>query len=654
MLTDVEILQVDAGAPPVGLRTVDFAGQMARQLGATVFTSAAFEREGTFLGRGKSLRNDTEQDPVEWCNAAANRFLLVAGSAWQPESYATTSAVLLKIDPLATEGTLMAGSAMAELLGDPDEPPLIPTGDWGAGTAAYGVLAAICALVTRQQRFGVRDIALVDAVGVLAWVNWKAAVTAELGGETRRQGEAAEWPVVPCADGHFALVYQERDWQPLTRMIGDERLLEDRFGSFRQRAKHRDEYMALIREWAAGMTKAELVDRFLEYEIPAAPVMTERDLLADPLLCHRGTFAEAESADGKPCKTPCLAHRVIETTEAPAEPARNVDSTLPLAGLRVLDLGIITAGAGVGGLLADLGAEVLKIESHSYPDPFRQWAGEAVSPLFKCNNRNKYGLALDLKTEEGRAEFRSLVRSADLVLENFRRGVLDRLGFDYATLRDINPGIVLASISGQGLDGPGSGATSFGSTLEASSGFSMNAMDGNGLPYITGRNLNYPDQTVVLYAAAVLTAALADRSRGLHIDIAQRDVAVFLGGETIELLTQAGEVRRQDNGRSYAAADGRHVATTVIQAPDGQPVADWIAGRSAGDAAQALRDAGISAARVAHGDDILRQFEAGHEFDRSPNGDLVKGFPFQFCGEPMAIHLDSPDVGQHNDKFIGR
>ena len=263
------------------------------------------------------------------------------------------------------------------------------------------MFCALCALSTKLKRYQEPDVAVLDGAGVLAWVNWKAAATAELGGDLQREGENAEWPVLPCLDGYVALVFQERDWPAIVRMVGDTRLASEDFRSFRRRAANRDEYMSIIRSWAAKVSKKGLFELFAAHEIPAAPVMDEADLLEDPLLDHREAFVDATTTEGTACRSPRLAHRIVHVEGAGEVEQVAPDSTLPLAGIRVLDLGIITAGAGVGGLLADLGAEVLKIESLSYPDPFRQWAGEAVSPLFKCNNRNKYGIAIDLKTDDG-------------------------------------------------------------------------------------------------------------------------------------------------------------------------------------------------------------------------------------------------------------
>ncbi|MEM1435200.1 MAG: CoA transferase [Pseudomonadota bacterium] len=631
---------------------MDLAGQMARQLGARVHVDEHFATGPGFASRGKV---PITGGLTPWLEANSDCFVLMGGAreAQQamPDQRAT---VLLSADPLASEATLFAESGLADLLGDPDRAPLIPRGDYGAGTVAYAVLAALCGLVALRRRQGGTAVARVDAVGVLSWVNWKAAAAGDLGKDLHREGSNAEWPVIPCRDGYVALVYVERDWPGIVAMVGDERLADARFESFAGRQRHRSEVLKIISAWAATRSKAELNDLFLEHGIPAAPVMTPEDLLRDPLLAHRSAFLPEITDSQTETRSPRLAHRIVAASPE-AFPLHQGALGLPLSGVRVLDLGIITAGAGVSALLADLGADVLKVESHSYPDPLRQWAGQKVSPLFKCNNRNKYGIALDLKDEQDRARFLALVADADVVVENFRRGVLDRLGLGYEVLKAANRAILLASISGQGADGPGSHASSFGSTLEASSGFSSCVSYADGVPFITGRNVNYPDQTVVLYAAAVIVAALSQPRRGLHLDIAQRDVAVYLLGETLEALATGSTGHPRDNGQAYRCGDGGWVAVSFAGSLPATKASlpDWFAERTSEQALAALTAQSVSATRVCSGSEMyaaLKKRGSG-TFAHGPDGALVKGFPFQFDEQPMRIRLKSPAVGEHTDVF---
>ncbi|MEJ1979139.1 MAG: CoA transferase [Acetobacteraceae bacterium] len=238
----------------------------------------------------------------------------------------------------------------------------------------------------------------------------------------------------------------------------------------------------------------------------------------------------------------------------------------PLQGCRVLDLGIITAGAATSALLADLGAEVIKIESPRYRDPFRGWAtGKpdnigAGPPFFRATNRNKTGISLDLKQPDGRAAFLRLVAKSDVVLENFRRGALTGLGLDFPVLREANPAIILASISSQGETGPDASYVSFGSTLEAMGGLAWQTGYRDGRPVISGRDLNYPDQVVAIFAAGMVVTAWLNRARenGVHLDLSQRELTSFPAGRDVP-----GRFSRQPPGQcrdwlcSAGTASGR-------------------------------------------------------------------------------------------------
>jgi crotonobetainyl-CoA:carnitine CoA-transferase CaiB-like acyl-CoA transferase len=236
-------------------------------------------------------------------------------------------------------------------------------------------------------------------------------------------------------------------------------------------------------------------------------------------------------------------------------------------------------------MLADLGADVLKIESAAYLDPFRVvgkpddeagWWNR--SPQFRFTNRNKRGLALNLKDREGQRVIRELASRCDVVVENFRRGVLDRAGLGYEDLKRVNPRLVFAAISSQGDNGPERMNVSFGSTLDATSGIASLTGYENEEPRISGMDVNYPDQVVSLFAAGIVIAAVMEArrtGRGAFLDFSQREVASFTLGEEIlaaSLDTSRPSVplgNRQDGvvqQDAYRCRDGRWIVATL----DGQ------------------------------------------------------------------------------------
>jgi crotonobetainyl-CoA:carnitine CoA-transferase CaiB-like acyl-CoA transferase len=353
----------------------------------------------------------------------------------------------------------------------------------------------------------------------------------------------------------------------------------------------------------------------------------------------------------------------------------------PLDGCRILDFGIITAGAATSALLADLGADIIKVESPTYRDPFRAWkatdmsglGGAASPPFFRSNNRGKRGISIDLKQPAGRAALLRLVAKSDVVLDNFRRGVLDRLGLGADAMRSANPAIILLSISSQGSDGPDAAQASFGSTLEAVGGLAWITGYPNGPPVISGRELNYPDQVVALLGAGAVLAAWLGRTpeTGANIDVVQRELTSFLIGE--RFLTpnaDAGAPRTGNASLDYAlqdcfrAADGRWVAVSVDAArlealadclnnpPTASALADWIAEGRAQQRADRLTDIGIAASVVQGGQDIAASAPWSHALGRAPDGALIKAMPFGLDSAPFEMLRDAPAIGQDSAEVL--
>jgi crotonobetainyl-CoA:carnitine CoA-transferase CaiB-like acyl-CoA transferase len=587
--------------------------------------------------------------------------------------------IFLQLDDWQTEETLFASSGVSHLLGDPDRPPLTPAANYAAHTIGYSIFAAVASIATMHRRYGDADNALIHGDGVMSWVNWKTAIYAENEIVLKRQGDSAEWPIVECKDGFVAFLYTR--WEFVLELIDDDALRSPEFEIFEKRAANRDGYMSIIRRWCSERSKNEIAQEFEKVGLPGAPALTIPDLMEDALLAHRKAFRNAQSG-GLDLEPP---HRVVGEVQnpKPAEHKKADKVALPLEGFRILDFGIITAGAGVSALLADMGAEVIKIESHTRPDPFRKWPGAnnnaGASPVFKCNNRNKYGVAIDLKTPQGKAAFLELAQTADVVLENFRRGVLDRLGLSFEALSEANPSILLASISSQGVDGPGTRHPTFGSTLEASSGFSSLTTYEDRRPYVSGRNLNYPDQIVCLYGAAIVAAYAVDchlSGAARHVDISQRDTALFQIGDVIGYVAREGRHDVSDirtaTGRpllsdvflcsdgAYAAlsADDSSIATRIesLASLDSADVAAWAQQETAASAVAAFINAGGGGSRVRDGRDLLVDPALRDQmiFTTGPNGALVKGFPFLLENTPMTIWGNAPEIGEHTERFLGR
>lgn len=198
----------------------------------------------------------------------------------------------------------------------------------------------------------------------------------------------------------------------------------------------------------------------------------------------------------------------------------------PLAGIRVLEFGQIAAGPFAGMLLADLGADVVKIERPDGGDDMRRWpplvkgeAGEIFSENFASLNRNKRSLAVDLKDAAQVERLRQLCLAADVIVENYRPGVLPRLGLGFEQLSAINPRIVYASVSGYGQSGPYATKGAFDVAVQAMSGVMSCTGEAGGGPVKCGVPVG--DFAGGLYAAYCILAALREverNGRGAHID----------------------------------------------------------------------------------------------------------------------------------------
>ena len=220
--------------------------------------------------------------------------------------------------------------------------------------------------------------------------------------------------------------------------------------------------------------------------------------------------------------------------------------SFPLAHVRVLDLGMFMAGPLAGRFLGEMGAEVIKVEAGSRPDPLRFQARDIYpggepgerpwnrSGMINERNRSKLGLSLDLKFPEGREIFLDLVRISDVVLENFRAGVMDSYDLGYDSLRRVNPSIIQVSLTSQGAFGPEAAFGSAGATLEYMSGLmSITGYPGD-WPDFSGPNL--PDFLTPYSAVGLTVAALLYRrrtGRGVWIDLAQRELAVAAIGDVV-------------------------------------------------------------------------------------------------------------------------
>lgn len=237
-----------------------------------------------------------------------------------------------------------------------------------------------------------------------------------------------------------------------------------------------------------------------------------------------------------------------------------------LQGILVVELGTVLTAPLAGMMLADMGARVIKVEHPEGGDPFRRHAGKLYSPHFMAYNRNKQSIQLDLQSEAGKADLRKLLASADVLLDNFRAGVLPRLGFDTETLKAINPRLVHCSITGFGAEGPYKDRPCYDAVALAISGLASQKVDPEH-PMLNGPSLS--DNITGMYAAYGILGALYQRERtgeGARVEVNMLEASIAFSPEGFAQYTRLGVVpnpmSRVAISQSYAfrCADGRLVA----------------------------------------------------------------------------------------------
>jgi crotonobetainyl-CoA:carnitine CoA-transferase CaiB-like acyl-CoA transferase len=374
----------------------------------------------------------------------------------------------------------------------------------------------------------------------------------------------------------------------------------------------------------------------------------------------------------------------------------------PLSGIRVLDLTNVLAGPYCSYQLMLLGAEVIKVEIPGQgdlarrlgPDPALNEAGLGAS--FLAQNAGKKSVELDLKAPAGREAFTGLVREADVLLENFRAGVLDRLGFGWPELRALRPGLVYCAISGFGQTGPMAGAPAYDQIIQGLSGM----MSVTGTPPTAPLRVGFPvcDTVGGLMAALAIAAALAGRARtgrGCFLDVSMLEAAVSAMGWTVSGYLVSGvppepmgdqnataapsgtfdaadgplniAANRQEQfetlcqlvGRPGLAADPRFATAEARKRNRGalnDELNAALRARTALEWEQILGAAGVPAARILTVPQAAGLDQLGHRgfFTDLPYPDdsgrtlRVSGNGVLIDGEPLRPAAPPPRLGQHN------
>ncbi|MDP1669232.1 CaiB/BaiF CoA transferase family protein [Phaeovulum sp.] len=369
----------------------------------------------------------------------------------------------------------------------------------------------------------------------------------------------------------------------------------------------------------------------------------------------------------------------------------------PLAGLKVVELARILAGPWAGQMLADLGADVIKVEAPEGDDtrrwgpPFLTREGEEAAAYFHATNRGKRSVTCDFRTPEGQQFVRDLVAGADVVIENFKVGGLVKYGLDHASLKQVNPRLIYCSITGFGQDGPYAERAGYDYIIQGMSGLMSVTGEADGQPQKVG--VAVVDVFAGVYASSAILAALHQRNAtglGQMIDVALFDVAVsVMANQAMNFLATGVSPKRLGNAHPnlvpyavFPCADGHLILATgndaqyrrlcrILKLPEIAEAVAYATNASRIQSREALT-ALISAATCGWTKaDLLAACEA-EGVPAGPINDMAEVFsdpqivargmqiapggvpgvklPIRFSGAELALDRPSPMLGEHNSE----
>jgi len=371
----------------------------------------------------------------------------------------------------------------------------------------------------------------------------------------------------------------------------------------------------------------------------------------------------------------------------------------PLEGVRVIELARILAGPWAGQTLADLGADVIKVEAPEGDDtrrwgpPFIESQGEKTAAYFHAANRGKRSITCDFRTAEGQEIVRKLVADADMVIENFKVGGLAKYGLDWESLRKVNPRLIYCSITGFGQDGPYAHRAGYDFIIQGMSGLMSVTGPADGQPQKVG--VAVTDVFTGVYAATAILAALVQRGRtgeGQQIDMALLDVATSVMANQAMNYLASGQApglmgNAHPNLAPYAVFDCKDGWLILATGNDGQyqrlcnilgleamasdakflTNADRIANRAEMTerltaATKTWAKADLLAACEAEGvpagpiNDLAEVFAdpqvVARKLQIAPEGMKGVRSPMSFSGAELALDRPAPRLGQHQDEVL--
>ena len=489
-------------------------------------------------------------------------------------------------DWVATDATLLAMGGVLSRSGLPGREPLPPPGD--LALQATAMQAAWAALVAHYDALASGlgdhiDFSLYEATAQVVDPALGTVGTAQAAGYQATRGRPAPgpYPIFACRDGHVRLVLlAPRQWRAMRAWLGEPEELQDpRLETIAGRAEAAPRLQAVFAEHFRDRGRHELTEDGQARGVPIAPVLTPADVLAAEHFRTRGAIGRVALAAGLEADAPTGfaeigGRRVRSGARAPspgehdaevlaelraARPARPAAAAAPggrpLEGIRVVDLGVIVAGAELARLFCDQGAEVIKVESSAFPD------GARVSPPhFAIGHRGSKSVGVDLRHPDGVAVLRRLVARSDVLLANFKPGTLEKLGLGPRALHELNRRLVIANSSAMGETGPWSAWMGYGPLVRCATGLtSLSRYPDDPGGFADGTTI-HPDHYAARVTAVAVMACLLERrrsGRGATIATAQAEAILMqLGPLLVEEGLAPGTVGPPADAGRHAAPWG--------------------------------------------------------------------------------------------------
>jgi len=473
---------------------------------------------------------------------------------------------------VATDAVIEAMGGMLWKAGTRDKPPLLPPGAIAYDVA--GIVASFATLAALRQREAtghgqVIDFSALEAVAQTTdWSFSNASIQLAQGNRPVevRMGSGPVYTIYACKGGYVRLVVlSPRQWRAMWEWLGEPEAFADPFfESFVARLQNADVLNPLYTEHFAAMTMEEVSAEAQRRGIVCTPVLRPEEVLANEHLVSRGTFAEMEVAagvtgpvasgffeidgarQGPRGRAPLPGEHTDEVlgraaAALPAPTGPRPEPSLPLRGLRVLDFGIGGVGVEAGRLFGEYGAEVIKIETRTYPDFIRVILSTDMSPSFASSSRSKKSFGVNVKEPEGLALVKRLVEQSDVIIENSKTGAMEGMGLSYETVKALNPRCAMVSSQLLGSRGAWKDWIGYGPSTQPVGGL-VHLWNYEGQDFPAGSGAIFPDHLAGRLVAIGALAILAARDRGGagvggHGEVAQVEAVTGVLGD---LLCKAG------------------------------------------------------------------------------------------------------------------